>query len=489
MTSRSLFFAWFVCLCGVAAAADSSQIPKTKLDMPVSVYLSPGDTEATECYTDNPAFLQRVAAGRVWSWQSPKEYHKSAVVVRTPSGAGGSGTVVSVSSGQCLVITCDHVVEGTREASITFQDGTKVAGNVIVRWTHYDVAAIHVPNPPSGFTSVPISKADPPAGSQIEVMGYGGPRFGQFRPYVASRTVGGMAPISIDAPSISGDSGGGMIWDGSLVGVQFGAYVAAESLPQIQGVRLVYPASSKATPESLSQFTQRACELLGGGCQPIFGRPGSQQPQQPLPQDPFYPPAGWQSQPPAPVNDDPPGCKCQGCCEKSNDGVSSDLNKKIADLEKKISEMPAAGGIPVIPVQPVDMESMAAQVAEIIAKDERLRGPAGKDGAAGKDGKNAEVSSEQLAAIANAVAAGLKSDPSVRGEPGPPGPKGDPGKDGKDGKDGAASSPISDIKVDGDGYVYVTYGNGRREQVGRITIPKQSDVGVGSPAYFKIVPK
>jgi hypothetical protein len=94
-----------------------------------------------------------------------------------------------------------------------------------------------------------------------------------------------------------------------------------------------------------------------------------------------------------------------------------------------------------------------------------------------------EVSTEQLAAMAAAITQQLREDPSLRGERGPQGPA------GKDGERGPAGPGISDISMDGEGYVYVQYGaNGRREQIGRLQLPEQS-AGERSPAYFEIVPK
>lgn len=343
-------------------------------------YLSPGAETKTkfEARTGVLEFLQRVRDGIIWRWQRRMPYHRAAVVVRCPDGSAGSGIIIRVNNGACVVITCEHVVGMNSQVSITFPGGGLATGYTVKTWREYDVAGIHVPRPPVGFTGVPVSFAEPPDSATIEVMGYGGPSFGEFRPYVAQRRLSNYTPLSIDAPSISGDSGSGMVWQGHLVGIQFGAYTETVDPvtrqprnPRVAGTELIYPASSKANVETLKQFTTSVCQQIGMDCQPIYGQPdvrvdigGGQG------GSPFYPPPGYYDQPPSqPVPEQP-------------------------IVQKPVVEPPANC------VQ-VDMEDLAELIAVRLKADGSIKGERGERGPPGEVGP--------------------------AGPPGPVGPKGDRG--------------------------------------------------------------
>lgn len=394
----------------------------------ISLYPGAGYTQGVPFPYDGPIrrFLRRVGEGQIWKWCPPRPHHRAAVVVQCPGGAAGSGTIIKVNGPACVVITCEHVIAGSRDVTIGFQDGQKARGQVVFSWREYDTAAIYIPNPPKGFEGVPLSKYDPPAGQPVEVMGFGGPNFGTFRPYEAVRyTESNPAALSIDAPSISGDSGSGMIWQGGLVGVQFGAYTAVNPPPVHKGVPLIYPASSKAGAEVLSQFVTQALTKVPGRCGPVYCEPQVQIDIGGGGQDgPFYPPTDLvgppsnQPQPPPPVTQppvtQPPSIlsppytiPLEGLPMKP---ATVDYEKIADEVFKKLKGNPELSG----PPGPVGLQGPI--------------GPQGVPGPPGLDGKDAELDEKQLGAIVMAISQQLRNDPSMRGERGEQGPPGPPGE-------------------------------------------------------------
>lgn len=388
-------------------------------------------------------FLRRVQGGNVWTWQKPQHYHRSAVVVRCPSGAGGSGTVVAVNGNKCIVLTCEHVIEGNREVTITFQGGQRARGQVVMSWREYDVAGVYVPNPPAGFVGVPVSAVEPPRDATLEVMGFGGPQFGEFRPYVAARHPARMSPIALDAPSISGDSGSGIIWQSHIVGVQFGAFTEVNPPPRYSGVPLIYPASSKATAETLQQFMTQMCDRIGG-CSPIFGNP-SRPIGNPQEGNPFYPQDDYDNLPQQPIQQQPvappqqvfpppamPQAPMQPYVQPQPYG-----QPYCPCVPRGPGGCPCADGRPVCPCpnctppgdDEVDVEKLKELIVEELLKDPRFKGP---------KGDSASVTDEDLAIVAAAVFEKMLQEPVFRG------PQGLPGKDGKDGVNGKDGAPGRD---------------------------------------------
>jgi len=354
--------------------------------------------------------LLRGIRGSIWRWARPASHHNAAVVVRGPRGAGGSGTVVRVSGARSVVITCHHVIEGSPYAQVEWQTGQSVRGEIIQSWPQYDLAAIVINVSPEVLTSVPISSRSLSARDEVEVMGFGGPKYGTFRPYLAA-PVRGYSKLCIDSPSIHGDSGAGMLVNGELVGVQYGGTDAKVSYAQGSSnmIPLIYPASSKADPDVLRQFMTAVCQRMGGGCQPIYGQPqvqidrgvgGDQQfypsPQQsqpqdiPLPQPQFAPQPQFIPQPPAAPQNYP--------------------------LQASVT---------------LDPQSIAAAVAEQLRGDPSLKGdkgergvagPVGPEGPSGRDADINQVAAMVLAqiptpkepdipAIAQAVVAAIPDTP------------------------------------------------------------------------------
>lgn len=407
---------------GYTAQQYASQQPLTKLE-PVTfeTYLTPNGKERQVVYANNTGvleFLQRIRNGLIWRWQRPSYHHGAAVMVRVGSGAG-SGVVIQVSGNRCIVLTCDHVVGGNRTAKVTFLDGTSSNAKVLLSWREYDVAGLLVDRPPSWSKGLPLSSRNPAANAPIEVMGFGGPNYGDFRPFVAPLQASKYSPIEIDAPSIPGDSGSGMVWNGTVVGIQFGA-VSDMRPPERRGVSLVYPASSKSTPEVLSQFVTQICGPMG--CAPIYADPQVQidiQGQQGQnPNQEFYPPSDWQYQP---------------------------QNPTIPQIQQPIGQQPIACS----PDGQCNSQEMAKAIKDALAELKGERGPEGPVGPPGPKGDRGEpgpagqVNEQQLAAVSQALYEQLyaklyadlceqvRNDPALKGERGERGEPGEPGKPGQ----------------------------------------------------------
>lgn len=453
-----LLFALVSLLTVYAKAADpADQTPRTKLDPVVQTadstltygYLYPGAEEPVAFNTNGVIgrFLQRIRERNIWKWNQIRDYHRAAVIVQA-GNAAGSGTIIRINNGACVVISCQHVVGGNRNVRIRFHDGRSAAGNVILAWAQYDVAAIYIPSPPPGFYSIPVGSVDPPQGVEIEVMGFGGPSFGNLRPYLAERYTGNAnAPLSIDAPSISGDSGGGMIWNETLVGVQFGAFAQVNPPPVVSGWPLIYPASSKANTEILIQFSQAACDRLGGGCQPIFGPRNPSigiEINQPPQANPFYPPAN--RTPPAQVIPRPqqppvqqpqsPVCPCRPGATPGDCGCGAGAACPCGPKEEE--EKPA-------PPKELDYDELIDKMLERMKADGSFqgaqgpkgdKGEKGEPGAPGEQGPPGEVTQEHLAQVVNNVAEKILADGRLKGPEGPAGPRGEQGPQGEQGPPG-----------------------------------------------------
>jgi hypothetical protein len=139
-------------------------------------------------------------------------------------------------------------------------------------------------------------------GSEIELIGFGGPNYGRLRSFFGRR-IQSYSRVSIDAPTISGDSGAGLVWQKQIVGVNYGGPEATRSALSSRGepIPLVYPASSSADAEFLGRWLTQICRPWG--CRPqiggIYVNPSSPS-ASPRGDDQFYPPP---SQPAQPVNE------------------------------------------------------------------------------------------------------------------------------------------------------------------------------------------
>lgn len=374
--------------------------------------------------------LARNEKGTFWDF-APDAPHQAAAVHVKADGTpfAGSGTLVGTTGKITLVVTNHHVVETngmnvTQTITATMRDGTKLKGRLLGATPREDVAVYAVDR--TDLPCVAVSSENAPAGAMIEVMGFGGPRRGiqDFRPFRARTVEPVLGALAIDAPTISGDSGSGMIWDGVLVGVNFGGpgIPTTAGVNGGEGVGLVYPSSSHADAEFLNRFLTQQCQPQG--CQPLIGRPGwliprgdqlwDRKPRPPQGQFPgpeqFYrPPDQQPSQPPQqqpPSGYTPPN--------------TPDQQQTPPPQQQPPSLDPPANS----PACDCDDERIIAILAELKKPGEQgPKGDQGTQGERGPAGPPGEVTEEQIKDAVAAIYSQMKLDPSFKG------PKGDPGKD------------------------------------------------------------
>jgi hypothetical protein len=316
--------------------------------------------------------MQRMDDGRLWRFDQPSPSHQAAVRVSI-GGQGGSGSIIGTTGNSCVVLTNFHVVErGGRPAmalQCTTLAGDKFTGKYIGAHDRLDLAAYLVDR--SDLPSLAVSSQDVPLGENVTVMAFGGPNHHKatFRPFVAP-VIRGHAKVAVDAGTISGDSGSGMVWRGVLVGVNFGSvggYSASEG-----GWPVHYPSSSWATAESINLFLTQC--LNPYGCVPRVSPPG--QPSSGSDGSPFYPP----SQPASPPSLTPP---------------------QITQPQQPTQPaVPPAATCP--PWTKEDIREIAME----------LRGPKGDPGPPG------EVSEAHVQQIIASVILSLRSDPVMKGPQG-----------------------------------------------------------------------
>lgn len=143
----------------------------------------------------------------IFAWTRPAEYHQAAVMVRAGS-SGGSGTQVVCGDLAC-VLTAEHVVEGSRRATVIFADGTRQTGDVI-HGSPGDIAAILVYN--RNLPHVHVAAAPPKEGDYAETMGFGGPgdKLRHFSGRVANTQFSSDSTLYSQSV-MNGDSGGGIL--------------------------------------------------------------------------------------------------------------------------------------------------------------------------------------------------------------------------------------------------------------------------------------
>lgn len=242
-------------------------------------------------------------AGRMskrWNISQPAEHHKAAVrVINGGNQGAGSGVMVQHSGNGVVVLTNHHVMARawtgngfTNECYATatvIGDGGTQTFRLLAADPLIDVAVLYSEDATTKH-AVPIAAAMPPQDAILEYVGFGGPTTGK-RAFTAKR-IQTREPISMEAATVSGDSGGPILYQGTLVGINYGSPSAAGSYGTHEGWSVSGPMSSKATPQTLTQIL-RGCGIQCEPCQPV---------PQPQPQpNPIQGPPG----PPGPQG--PPG--------------------------------------------------------------------------------------------------------------------------------------------------------------------------------------
>ncbi len=272
MTKHTLF----VCILLLGALPGFAQnpvAPETKL-VPV-----------TQPEVKN-GFLRRYP--HIWNYTRPAPHHKAAVLVQHSGGAGtGSVFATDVSEG-AFVVTNHHVVaarwipdgRGFGDFSVETVRRCNVNNHqALVLWSDkkLDLAVVYARKMKPQH-AMKVSSIDPPYGTTLEMVGHGGPEWG-FRAFAAKRVKHPHTVLSIDAGTVSGDSGGPMIWNGALVGVNYGGPL--ENVSTVEGWRVTKPASSKVSGQMLVKALNQCVGQYG--CEVIICDPRQNAPQASLP--------------------------------------------------------------------------------------------------------------------------------------------------------------------------------------------------------------
>ncbi len=160
-----------------------------------------------------------------------------------PSTGVGSGFVFDASG---LILTNHHVIEGSDQITVTFKDGSELAGTVIASDSTHDLAVVKV-DPPTSLPTIPIGDASALKVGQ-RVIAIGSP-LGTFTESVTSgilsatgRTIEVGSPnsrqtttmtglLQTDASINPGNSGGPLLDDtGAVIGVNTAAAQSAQGI-------------------------------------------------------------------------------------------------------------------------------------------------------------------------------------------------------------------------------------------------------------------
>jgi len=286
---------------------------------------------------------------------------RAVVLVQQPSGPGVSatacGTLVAVENGIGLVLTVAHVLESDSRRFVEWQSGGSSPATLIGADATMDIAALVVAMPASDIRPIPLAgeSEHPQAGEQVRFIGHGG---GQWRHFVvgvlgydhkASESYNSQ--LRLGFRPISGDSGGPIIHNGKLVGIQWGG-------PALQSESIAYESHatySGVIEHRLTQWRRQYPQCPGNYCQP----PAQASPQPVRPQPPATPPS-------APPRAGGAGCQCKGStackCDPKANACACDQSE-IAALKVEINNL------------------------KVLIASGSLKGEKGDDGAPGKDGE------------------------------------------------------------------------------------------------------
>ena len=261
------------------------------------------------------------ATTQLWDWSPQAQHQKAAVRVRHGS-AGGSGVCIWSNGDTLVILTAAHVVDGPGLTRIYWRDGKTTVGSVVGTDIQNDIAVIQCKFK-GKVTTIPLASEPPPEGAKIEILGFGGPQDTLRRFY--GKVIKTGSSLQAQAYLLSGDSGSGMIYKGTVVGIARGGPYLSQGVIDARGQRwsLVHPAS-------------------GASCRPIASLVG----------------------------------RCAPFCfpersPRAND--QSDAYPPVAD----------SGPGPVS--DSIDYDLLAQKVLQLLAEDERFKGKDGKDGVNGKD--------------------------------------------------------------------------------------------------------
>jgi hypothetical protein len=221
-------------------------------------------------------------AKNVWRNSPVAEHHKAAVRVQcdqTPYA--GSGVVIKTTGNGFFVLTNHHVIQGTRTATVHSIDGGSTRTTVVFSDPKADLAVLYEAGRVFKY-GLPVFDGEVPIGADVELLGFGGPE-STLRHVLGRRVTHNYNyPLSIDTYTVSGDSGGAMVFRGGVAGINFGGPADKNwgSVATRNGNwNLTRPASSQCDGRFLRRVLTQICGRYG--CSPVCVSPTT--PQTPPP--------------------------------------------------------------------------------------------------------------------------------------------------------------------------------------------------------------
>jgi S1-C subfamily serine protease len=214
----------------------------------------PTATVVTRCTTD---LIERATRG----------------VVRLENRVGsGSGFLVS----ETLIVTNEHVVEGSTRSDVQFADGSRGTGNVVAISDRYDVALLRLTSPKPGIALAWGDSGGLKNLDSLIAIGYplgltGPPSLAKGSVSRLIRTRSGFEFIQTDAAVNEGNSGGPLLNEcGAVVGIVTFKAKEAEGIGLAQTSNQVRPEVEKLSSQPISN--------------PLPNTPQIERPKTPTPQ-------------------------------------------------------------------------------------------------------------------------------------------------------------------------------------------------------------